>query len=42
MDDLEDIINSVVKCEYKENDIIIKQGDDANELFIVDNGNLKC
>lgn len=28
--------------EYKENDYVIKQGDDGNELFIVYEGELEC
>ena len=27
---------------YRENDIVIKQGDDGNELYIVGKGELKC
>lgn len=27
---------------YKPNDVVIKQGDDGNELYIVNKGELKC
>jgi cAMP-dependent protein kinase regulator len=27
---------------YKKGDMVIKQGDDGNELFVVSTGSLKC
>lgn len=27
---------------YKDSDVVIKQGDDGNELYIVHKGELKC
>ena len=36
------VINAMEIKDYQTGDLVIKQGDDGNELFIVDNGLLKC
>lgn len=28
--------------EYKEGEFVIKEGDDGNDLFVVDKGSLRC
>jgi len=36
------VINAMEEKAYKEGDVVIKQGDDGDVLYVVDTGNLKC
>lgn len=36
------VIEAMEIKEYKKDDVVIKQNDDGNEVFIVSTGKLKC
>ena len=38
--DLEDIINSMQEKQYLKDDTIVKQGDEAKEVFVIKEGSL--
>jgi hypothetical protein len=40
--ELEIIVNAMAEAQYRANEIIIKQGEEGNELFVVESGTQKC
>jgi CRP-like cAMP-binding protein len=39
---LEIIVNAMAESQYRANEIIIKQGDEGKELYVVESGAQKC
>ena len=40
--ELDIVIGAMQEVPKKAGDVVIREGDDGNELYLVDNGNLKC
>ena len=40
--DLEIVVNAMEEKKFNENDVVIQQGDEGAELYVVDSGTLKC
>lgn len=41
-EDLDIVINAMEEKKYKKDDVVIQQGDEGNELYVVDSGTLSC
>lgn len=41
-DDYKLVINAMVSKTFAEGELVIKQGDDGNEMYLVEKGNLNC
>ena len=40
--ELDIVVNAMQEIHKKKGDVVIEEGDDGYELYVVDNGNLKC
>ena len=40
--DVETIVNAMEEKKFKPNDVVIKQGDEGDNLYVVETGTLQC
>lgn len=41
-EELSIVLDAMAEVRVKAGDVVIKEGDDGGELYVVDNGTLKC